>query len=92
MKRVGAAAHVAAAWLLVASVIGAALIGALDGEGAGASWAFVGLAALLVVVTGLAAGRGLRRSGATFGLLVLYFVQASSPAELQPVLTLGLFD
>jgi hypothetical protein len=91
MKRVAGAAHAVVAWLLVASIVGAALLAALNATVAGDSWAIVGLAALLVVVTGVAAGRGLRRTGITFGLLLLYFVQASSPAELQPVLTLGLF-
>jgi len=91
MKRFAAPAHVVVAWLLVASILGAALLTAIDATGAGTSWAVVGVAALLVVVTGVAAGGGLRRTGTTFGLLLLYFVLASSPAELQPVLTLGLF-
>jgi len=91
MKRVAVVAHAVVAWLLVASVVGAALLTALETAGAGGSWAVVGLASLLVVVTGVAAGGGLRRTTATFGLLLLYFVQASSPAVLQPVLTLGLF-
>jgi uncharacterized membrane protein len=91
MKQVAATAHAVVAWLLVASIVGAALLSALDAAGAGGSWAVVGLAALLVVLTGVAAGGGLRRTAWAFGLLLLYFVQASSPSELQPVLTLGLF-
>jgi len=91
MKRVAGVAHATVAWVFVASIVGAALLTALDATGAGASWAGVGLAALAVVVTGVAGGGGLHRTGTTFGLLLLYFVQASSPAELQPVLTLGLF-
>jgi hypothetical protein len=91
MKQVAATAHAVVAWLLVASIVGAALLTALDAADAGGSWAVVGLTALLVVVTGVAAGGGLRRTGTAFGLLLLYFVMASSPAELQPVLTLGLF-
>jgi hypothetical protein len=49
------------------------------------------LAALLVVITGVLAGARLRRTAAGFGLLLLYFVAVSAPAELQPVVTLALF-
>jgi hypothetical protein len=91
LKRLALAAHAAAAWVLVASVIGAALLVALDPARAAAGWAIVGVAALLVVVTGVLAGIGVRRTAAAFGLLLLYFAVASTPASLQPVVTLALF-
>jgi len=91
MKRATAAAHAAASWLLVASVIGAALFAALEIPGPASGWPVVGLAALLVVITGVLAGAGLRRTAAGFGLLLLYFVAAIARAELQPVVTLALF-
>lgn len=91
MKRAAVATHAVASWLLVASIIGAVLFAAIDVAGPATALPIVGLAALLVVITGVLAGAGLRRTAVGFGLLLLYFVAASAPTELQPVVTLALF-
>jgi hypothetical protein len=91
VKRLALTAHVAAGWVLVASVLGSALLVALDPTQAGLGGAIVGVSALLVVVTGVLAGVGVRRTAAAFGLLLLYFATESTPAALQPLLTLALF-
>jgi len=102
--------HAAAVWLFVASiVVQVFLIGAAIRELGGSNdfsshvdfgYTYVGLAALLVVVTALIARAGRRAIGISVGLLLLYVVQTSLPyakdsipwiAALHPVNALLMF-
>ena len=110
MNRRLAQVHAAAAWLFVASIIVQVfLIGAALRELGGSGnltdhinfgYTYVGIAALLVVVTAVIARAGRRAIGISVGLLVLYVVQTSLPyakesipwiAALHPVNALVLF-
>lgn len=102
--------HAVAAWLFVASiVVQVFLIGAALRELGGTDdfsghidfgYTYVGIAALLVVVTALIARVGRRAVGISFGLLLLYVIQTSLPyakdsmpwiAALHPVIAMLLF-
>ena len=102
--------HAGAAWLFVASIIVQVfLIGTALPQLGGSNnfsdhinfgYTYVGLAALLVVVTAVIARAGRRAIGISVGLLVLYIVQTSLPyakesipwiAALHPVNALVLF-
>lgn len=102
--------HAGAAWLFVAAiVVQVFLIGAALRELGGSGnfsdhinfgYTYVGVAALLVVVTAVIARAGRRAIGISVGLLVLYIVQTSLPyakesipwiAALHPVNALVLF-
>lgn len=102
--------HAAAAWLFVASiVVQVFLIGAALPQLGGSNdfsahidfgYTYVGLAALLVIVTAVVARAGRRAIGISVALLVLYIVQTSLPiakesipwiAALHPVNALVLF-
>lgn len=79
--------HAAACWLLVASVVAHAALAAFDGALTEAADTTVGLLALAVVISGVVAGVGGRRSAITFGLVLLYFAQsmvAAAPIGPQP--------
>ena len=102
--------HLAAAVLFVAAIVvqvflaGAALAG-LGGSGdfsshASFGYLWVGIAALALLVTAIAARRPRRDIGIAVGLFVLYFIQTSLPnarasipwiAALHPVNALFLF-
>ena len=102
--------HAAAAWLFVASiVVQVFLIGTALPQLGGSNnfsdhinfgYTYVGIAALLVVVTAVIARAGRRAIGISVGLLALYIVQTSLPyakdsipwiAALHPVNALVLF-
>lgn len=102
--------HAAAAWLFVASIIVQVfLIGTALPQLGGSNnfsdhinfgYTYVGIAALLVVVTAVVARAGRRAIGISVALLVLYVVQTSLPyakesipwiAALHPVNALVLF-
>jgi hypothetical protein len=102
--------HAAAAWLFVASiVVQVFLIGAALPQLGGSNdfsahidfgYTYVGLAALLVIVTAVVARAGRRAIGISVALLVLYIVQTSLPyakesipwiAALHPVNAMVLF-
>ena len=102
--------HAGAAWLFVAAiVVQVFLIGAALRELGGSGnfsdhinfgYTYVGIAALLVVLTAVIARAGRRAIGISVGLLVLYIVQTSLPyakesipwiAALHPVNALVLF-
>lgn len=102
--------HAAAAWLFVASiVVQVFLIGTALPQLGGSNdfsshvdfgYTYVGLAALLVVVTAVVARAGRRAIGISVALLVLYIVQTSLPiaresipwiAALHPVNAMVLF-
>jgi uncharacterized membrane protein YoaK (UPF0700 family) len=102
--------HGAAAWLFVASiVVQVFLIGTALPQLGGSNnfsdhvnfgYTYVGIAALLVVVTAVIARAGRRAIGISVGLLALYIVQTSLPyakgsipwiAALHPVNALVLF-
>jgi Family of unknown function (DUF6220) len=102
--------HAAAAWLFVASIIVQVfLIGTALPQLGGSNnfsdhinfgYTYVGIAALLVVVTAVIARAGRRAIGISVALLVLYVVQTSLPyakesipwiAALHPVNAMVLF-
>jgi hypothetical protein len=81
--------HVAIAWLLVGAIVVQAFLAgvAMSNFGGDSNFAAhaafghiaIGLLALALVLTVVAARSGRRTTGLAFGLLVLYFIQASLP-------------
>lgn len=82
--------HVISAWLLVAGILGQALLAGLALRNLGGTGDFglhvelgytlIGLLALAVVLTAVGAGRERRSTLIALGLLLLYFVQTALPA------------
>jgi hypothetical protein len=89
MRRVFRQVHAGAAWLFVASIVvqvflAGAAIANLGGSGDFGThiefgYTAVGLAALAVLVTAVAARAGRRDIGTSFGLLLLYVIQTVLP-------------
>ncbi len=110
MRSIARQIHALAAWLFVASIViqvflAGAAIANLGGSGDFKThiefgYTVVGLIALAVVLTAVAARVGRREIGISFGLLVLYVVQTALPqfrasvpalAALHPVNAMLLF-
>jgi uncharacterized membrane protein YhaH (DUF805 family) len=110
MKEILRQAHAIAAWALVLAIVvqvflAGAAMAQLGGSGDFAThrefgYTWVGLVALAVLITAIAARRGRRDIGLAFGLLLLYVVQTILPefkgsiswvAALHPVNALLLF-
>ena len=110
MREILRQVHAIAAWALVGVIVvqvflAGAAIAQLGGSGDFAThrefgYTWVGLVALIVLITAIAARRGRRDIGIAFGLLLLYIVQTALPefktsaswvAALHPVNAMLLF-
>ena len=90
MGAIARQAHAWAVWAFVAAIVvqvflAGAAIADLGGSGDFAThrefgYTAVGIVALVVLITAIAARAGRRNIGISFGLLVLYIVQTSLPA------------
>jgi len=92
VRPVSSLVHAAASWLLAATVLASASLTAVAAPPEVGD-AAMGLGALAVVISGVAARTSWRRTAFCFGLLLLYFAHAwlAPITALGPVLLLALF-